>query len=306
MVTYSELVGRLFACPNCLESLPINSNGATCAGCGAEYRVTQQGQLDLRLRGTKRVSVEHDIGDRSICDPMPDFSPIPENTSSQIDYRSIPLSPSLARGNRVTRELLSHFPRSKTGGAMLDLGCGGEPYRDIAPYTNLEYVGMDYDIAPHLLGDGHALPFKDNAFDFVTSFAVFEHIRYPFVAMREVVRVMKPGAVFIGTVAFLEPYHLNSFYHMSHLGTINLLADAGLKIKHIEPNAEWNGLRAQGWMSLFPHMPMWLTNLAVLPVHLLSRLYWMLGHAVQNRPATSETARRVANTAGYRWVCEKP
>ncbi len=110
------------------------------------------------------------------------------------------------RGNRLTRQLLSYFPRGTYGGAILDIGCGGEPFREICSHTNLDYIGIDYDRAPHYLADAHALPFKDSSFDAAISFAVLEHLRNPFVALREIMRVLKPGAPFIGTVAFLEPF----------------------------------------------------------------------------------------------------
>jgi hypothetical protein len=59
-------------------------------------------------------------------------------------------------------------------------------------------------------------------------------------------------------------------------------------------------------MSLFPHAPPVLANLVVLPVHLLHRAWWKLGAAVDRRPATSEHARQITNTAGFRFVCRKP
>ena len=77
-----------------------------------------------------------------------------------------------------------------------------------------------------ILGDAAALPFRDASFDFVASFAAVEHLQNPFIAMRETCRVLKPGGAFIGTAAFLEPYHLESYFHCTHLGTAQLLKSA--------------------------------------------------------------------------------
>lgn len=106
---------------------------------------------------------------------------------------------------------------------MLDLGCGDGAFKQVCAHTNLEYIGMDYSGRAPILGNAESSPFKDNSFDFVLSIAVFEHIRNPFVAIREIARVLKSGCVFIGTVAFLEPFHMASYYHMTHLGTHYLL-----------------------------------------------------------------------------------
>jgi SAM-dependent methyltransferase len=290
----------------CRSPLGLSDGQIACGGCGASYPLTPDGRPDLRLRGRKPGTVEYQLGDV----PLPDvqrIGPIPENPEAQLAYRSVAIPWQLTHGNRLTRALLSHFPRAASGGAaMLDLGCGEQIFRDICAHTGFEYIGIDYDGPGMVLGDAHALPFKDDAFDFVISFAVLEHLRYPSVGLREAWRVLKPGCPFIGTVAFLEPFHLNSYYHTSPLGTYDLLAQAGFEVRHLEANKQWQGLRAQAEMSLFPHSPRLLADLIVLPLHLLSRLWWKLGYLVERRFAASENARRMTNTAGFRWVCTKP
>jgi SAM-dependent methyltransferase len=260
----------------------------------------------LRLAREKQVAVELPIGGSGPRSPHTIVAPIKANPNPEFDWRSIQIPPLLMRGNRLTPELLSHFPRAQQGGMMLDIGCGDEPFREICAQTNMEYVGIDYGGPARYLADGHALPFKDESFDFAISFAVLEHIRHPIIALREVCRVLKPGGKFIGTVAFLEPFHLNSYYHFSPLAVDDALAAAGFKVEQLEANSKWTGLRALGWMSLFPHSPMWFSNLTTLPLHLMHRLWWKLGHIVQPRTATSEATRQVVNTGGFRWICTKP
>lgn len=273
----------------------------------AAYPTSNPQQPDLRLRNAKTYPIPFTI------DPTQDaaaiaerISPIPFNPNPEIDYRQYPFSKNLRCGNRLTEQLLSYFPRAKTGALALDLGCGGQPFKPLCEQLGFEYVGIDYSGDAMLLADAHALPFKAQSFDFVISFAVLEHLRNPFIVMRELLRVLKPGARFIGTVAFLEPFHLNSYYHTSPLGTYDLLSSSGFAVEQIEANVEWQGLQAISRMSLFPHAPPIMANLAVLPLQMLHRAWWKMGSMIDPRPATSEHARQITNTAGFRFVCRKP
>jgi len=190
---------------------------------------------------------------------------------------------------------------------MLDLGCGDKDFEEICRHTKLDYVGLDYGGArPDLLGDAHALPFKDDAFDFVVSFAVLEHLRYPFVAMREAFRILKPGCLFIGTVAFLEPFHMDSYAHLTHLGTYNVLKHAGFEVQAVAPNQQWSALHALGNMILYPRLPKLACDAVVAPTYWLHRLWWKLGYAVDPKPRTSEQYRLPATTGGFRFVVRKP
>lgn len=303
---------EILACPFCGAGLTHRDSIVACSGCGQNYRVTAAGQVDLRLPRPRKTTVEFELGgntDGSADSPPQDFGFLRPNPDPQLLYNTIPIPPLLLDGNRLTPELLSYFPKAQPGkkGYMLDLGCGGQPFREICRHTNFEYVGMDYDgDLPMLLGDAHALPFPDQTFDFIVSFAVWEHLHNPFVAAKEAFRVLKPGGIFIGTVAFLEPFHLRSYFHHTHLGTYHVLQSAGLSVKVVAPNIVWNSLRAQSRMALFPHAPEPFTRLAVFPVYLMHRLWWWLGHKVRKDMQTSNHQRVLTTTGGYRFVAVKP
>jgi ubiquinone/menaquinone biosynthesis C-methylase UbiE len=123
----------------------------------------------------------------------------------------------------MSKELPSYIHRPCTKESLvLDLGCGDAKYRPNFEHLGFCYVGLDYSSKDAtLLGDAHALPFKAESFELVFSRSVFEHLQHPIVAMNEAHRVLKPNCRFLGSIAFLEPFHGRSFYHPTHYGLFN-------------------------------------------------------------------------------------
>lgn len=262
------------ACPACGSALEVHANGATCLGCRLQYGRSRAEILDLRLQAPKTVEHRVTLGKPLLPAGGFPFEPLRPNPAPEVEFNGIevPLSP----------VLLSHFPKAKTADSLaLDIGCGEVIHRRACERAGFHYVGIDYqtDQAP-LLADAHALPFRDQTFEFVLSIAVLEHIRYPHLMMREAHRVMKPGGKFIGIVAFLEPFHQDSFYHHTHLGTFNSLQEGGFAVQAISPSVPWSVLKAQAVMGLFPRMPHALSFAMVTPLDLLHRLWWSLGSLV--------------------------
>jgi SAM-dependent methyltransferase len=278
----SENVMRVLACPNCSAALQKKDDCVMCSACGSRFSKTASGALDLRLTRERKVQYEVVLGREFTSGDM-DFRALVEKDQPQVDFSNTEVP------YHLTEELLSYFPKAASETSlMLDLGCGNTIHRSVCEHAGFEYVGLDYegDEAP-ILGDAHSLPFLDEIFEFVLSIAVLEHVRFPTLMMKEAYRVLKPGGTFIGTVAFLEPFHGNSFYHHTHLGTYNSLVEAGFEVSKICPSQKWDVLTAQSEMALFPKMPGLLARLIVLPVKLLHRLWWKVGGLV-NEKATEE------------------
>lgn len=303
----SEKIWNQIACPACGGKLAREGGQARCGACALCYP-SANGKPDLRLRQPKIAKMDFPLGTDLPPKQQLPFGPIPVNPAAGAGLRiSRENATDCYFGNRLTRELLSWFPKaSRDGALMLDLGCGNKRFQKLCQPLEYNYVGVDYqNAAADLLGDAHALPFVDQTFDFAVSFAVLEHLRYPFVALQEVFRTLRPGALFIGSVAFLEPYHQSSYYHTTGLGLYSSLIAAGFEVQHIEANEEWTVLPALAGMNFFPGLPAPLGRLLLIPAQVAHRFLWALrGWVRETRGA--ETDRLHFSTGGFRFIARRP
>jgi len=289
--TISSNIWNILTCSYCGNELEKINSGAECPNCGLKYQYTHSSSLDLRLKKHKKYNLEFELGTPLLSDNGFQVKPLMTNIKSEVDFSnmSVPL--------HLTKEVLSYFPKSKSPDSlMLDLGCGGAIHKGVCERAGFEWVGLDYaSTKAPILGDAHSLPFKSDTFEFILSIAVLEHIRFPFVMMREAYRVLKPHGRFIGTVAFLEPFHGDSFYHHTHLGTFNSLQYGGFTVEKLAPSEKWSVLVAQASMVLFPKMPWFMAQSIVYPIQLLHKLWWQAGNLVTPK---SNKHIRIRNTTG--------
>jgi ubiquinone/menaquinone biosynthesis C-methylase UbiE len=133
-----------------------------------------------------------------------------------------------------TNDFINLIPKGE--GYLLDYACGGGA-KNLCEKKGYKYVGVDYynDYGVDVIAHGENLPFKNNTFSVVTSSAVMEHIPNPWLACKEIFRVLKPQGYYIGSTAFLYPYHERSHYNMSHLGVKVMLEQAGFEVIDIIP-----------------------------------------------------------------------
>jgi SAM-dependent methyltransferase len=128
-------------------------------------------------------------------------------------------------------------------GRLMDFGCGSKPYKSLFGHVQ-EYVGVDFHNEGHphqneqidVFYDGKTLPFSDGEFDAVLASEVFEHIFNLEDMVREIHRVMKPGANILVTLPFVWNEHEvpYDFARYSSFGIKDLLSRNGFDVVAID------------------------------------------------------------------------
>jgi SAM-dependent methyltransferase len=179
------------ACPNCGTSFvkeQVLEKHFRCTSCESAYEYTGQHFNFL----TEELRKKFKIVDTS-------------NVSAN-SYDADPIAASLIKKHK--------------DGLILDCGAGKRDfnYPNVVNFEIVAYPSTD------ILGVGEKLPFKDETFDAVFSFAVLEHVSDPFACAKEIARVLKKGGTLYCVVPFLQPVHgyPNHFYNMTSQGLHNL------------------------------------------------------------------------------------
>lgn len=155
----------------------------------------------------------------------------------------------------------------KSGDKVLDFGCGGGLWRKV--FKEFDYHGSDQnenmirhakmrfpDITDKfMVNDWSKLSYADGHFDLVFTSAVLQHNRHPDkeIAVKEIVRVLKPGGLYMGTENTFRPdnYHhsfrgvaewredLDDGYSFTWMGWEKFMAKFGLKLVEFASPSEY-------------------------------------------------------------------
>jgi SAM-dependent methyltransferase len=120
---------------------------------------------------------------------------------------------------------------SKNCSLVIDFG--GSAREDKNLFTSEQYVTCDCDpsIEPDIIADICDLhTIADETYDGAVCCAVLEHVYNPFLAVKEIFRILKGGALFFGYVPFLYGYHAklghyHDYYRFTEDGIRYLLQD---------------------------------------------------------------------------------
>ena len=138
------------------------------------------------------------------------------------------------------RDVTRHF---RPGGRLLDVGCGtGWLAEHFADYTGLDVSAEAVAIATGKGRNVHhsnldlALPFEDGDFDNAVLKDILEHVVDPAATLREVYRVLKPGAVVFASSPDVQRWVWDDYTHrrpFSRKSFRRLFADQGFIVRHV-------------------------------------------------------------------------
>lgn len=184
----------------------------------------------------------------------------------------------------VLRSLQYEALRDATiSGRALDAGGGAKAgYNDLVP-AGMESLNSDPAAEPTILADLNApLPLPSGAYDTVITLNALEHVRHDEGAVRELIRILKPGGRLLIFVPFLyrEHWSPSDFHRHPAPWWHATLTDLGCTVR-IEPLV-WGRL-STGYALIEPMRP-------VAPLRFLALLLDVILAAL--KPSTRQTAVR--------------
>lgn len=161
------------------------------------------------------------------------------------------------------REIIGKLTRSymTTPLKILDAGCGaGGTMEYLARYGSVQGIDISSQMVEHCRKTGMSavcasvseLPFGDEEFDMVFCLDVLEHLPDEKTALKELIRVVRPGGVLVFTVPALTKLWgqhdiLNNHYRRYNFGDLQkLLTDVNLSIERVT------------YFNFFLLLPIWL------------------------------------------------
>jgi ubiquinone/menaquinone biosynthesis C-methylase UbiE len=138
--------------------------------------------------------------------------------------------------NRWVTSTLPGVLAQAPAGAVLDVGCGGQPFRALVETNRRTYVGMDVvqnaDNTVAVFGDLEHVEPSTPTYPFVLCTEVLEHVVDIDLACRGLRRLLAPGGITMITVPFLFPVHMEPYDYrrLTEYGIARLAADHGFDV----------------------------------------------------------------------------
>lgn len=147
----------------------------------------------------------------------------------------------------LAREIETHARR--LSGDILDIGCGklrryARFCTSVKTYRTLD---VDASFEPDIVGSAEAIPLPDASVDAVICTQVLEHVEHPWIAMKEIARILRPGGKCLITVPQTNELHEepHDYYRFTKYALESLCRDNGLRIDAMEQRGSFFATQAQ-------------------------------------------------------------
>jgi SAM-dependent methyltransferase len=176
-------------------------------------------------------------------------------------------------------------PLSHARGKVVDVGCGGQPYRSLLP-PNVEYIGIDiaesrahfgYRAPDTVYFGGPVWPNVATGADLVLCTEVLEHVLDPSSFLREAYRCLRPGGRLLLTVPFAARWHFvpHDYWRFTPSALNDLLKAAGFS--EIDVFARGNAVTVASYKTMALFLPLLAPQNATRSRALLLRSLGALG-----------------------------
>lgn len=149
---------------------------------------------------------------------------------------------------RSVRTILQAHRSLISGGRLLDIGCGSQPFRPLFEAQSVRYEGIDFEryhrnrsadqhppdhyFAEDYLRCGRLPQFSAGSYDLVTAFQVLEHHHDPDAFFEEAARILAPDGCLLVTTPFMYEVHLepNDFFRFTEFQMEKFLRRHGFRL----------------------------------------------------------------------------
>ena len=192
-----NFIFNILACPRCKNRLIIKpQRDIFCKNCSSHYKF--KGNLPFLLTPESQKYIQDDLKSQTGQKMINRYG---KKIMKIINFLRPP-SPLLHFDNSRIMKIIATHNGEKT--KVLSIGGGGKEPKRFPTMINL-----NIDAFPNvdIIGDAHNVPLLDNSLDGIICNAVLEHLRDPYLAVKEMRRILKRGGYVYTEVPFIQPYH---------------------------------------------------------------------------------------------------